>query len=382
MAIKDLTEFYIDNLRPPRSGRLEVKDKWTPGLTLRVGHTGAKTFACLYRVTGEGGRTPRGRPLKGELRRTTIGRWPMVGLAEAREEARRIAKEASEGRSPDGGPAPTTVAGAVESLLALAEKSVRTGTYENMERNLRLHVVPKLGERAISTVTTREVALLLDGLVIDGRAGTAREVRKALTRLFGHALGRGLVTRDPLASYRMEAPPAKKRAGRDMKVDEARQVYRRARARPYPRGSIEALLLLTGARKAEITDLTWDEVDLDACTITISAHRHKSNRDHVYPLTEPAMEIMRAVPRHKGSHVFTLTGGKKSFQGKLFTKESITPHDTRRTVTSIMAANGVPNELRKRVIGQATDVLDQIYNRHDYAEEKRAALELVAKALL
>ncbi len=48
------TEPTIDRLRPPRSGRLELKDALTPGLVLRVTDRGTKTFSAVYKVAGEG----------------------------------------------------------------------------------------------------------------------------------------------------------------------------------------------------------------------------------------------------------------------------------------------------------------------------------------
>lgn len=54
-------------------------------------------------------------------------------------------------------------------------------------------------------------------------------------------------------------------------------------------------LILTAARSGEIRGATWDEVDLDNALWTIPATRMKAGREHVVPLSRPALDIfMRA----------------------------------------------------------------------------------------
>jgi integrase len=57
------------------------------------------------------------------------------------------------------------------------------------------------------------------------------------------------------------------------------------------------LLLLTGARRDEVGALRWDEVDLDDATITLPPARTKNRREHVIPLSQPALALLAAQPR-------------------------------------------------------------------------------------
>ncbi len=81
-----LTEQMIERLRPPPAGRLEIRDDLCPGLVLRVSAHGSRSLSVIYKVPGEGGVSPQGRPLAGSQHRITLGRWPVVGLAEARDQ--------------------------------------------------------------------------------------------------------------------------------------------------------------------------------------------------------------------------------------------------------------------------------------------------------
>jgi integrase len=71
------------------------------------------------------------------------------------------------------------------------------------------------------------------------------------------------------------------------------------------------LLFLTGCRKAEITDLRWDELDLDNGEIFIKAHRIKTDRNLCNPLPSMAVEILRGIEKRPGEpFVFGTVPGK------------------------------------------------------------------------
>ncbi|MCS6854609.1 MAG: Arm DNA-binding domain-containing protein, partial [Elioraea sp.] len=72
---RDLNDALIRALRPPVRGRLEVQDTRVPGLMLRVTSSGCMTWAVRASIPG------------GRRVRATIGRYPAIGLAEARRRA-------------------------------------------------------------------------------------------------------------------------------------------------------------------------------------------------------------------------------------------------------------------------------------------------------
>jgi hypothetical protein len=87
MAKRHLTEIGVKALKVPASGQVEHFDLGYPGLALRVGHGGAKSFIIFYRQGGK-------------LSRRTLGRWPQVTLAQAREEWRRTREAIARGEAP------------------------------------------------------------------------------------------------------------------------------------------------------------------------------------------------------------------------------------------------------------------------------------------
>src|SRR6476659_1631188 len=86
---RHLTDASVQRLKPARDKDLEVFDLGYPGLALRVGYGGAKSFILFYRYAGK-------------LRRETLGRWPEVSLGAARERWRRTREAVARGDDPLG----------------------------------------------------------------------------------------------------------------------------------------------------------------------------------------------------------------------------------------------------------------------------------------
>jgi len=82
-----LTEACVQRFKPPETGQREIFDLGYPGLALRIGHGGAKSFQMFYRSGGK-------------LRRETLGRWPAISLADAREAWRKRARQLPRAKTP------------------------------------------------------------------------------------------------------------------------------------------------------------------------------------------------------------------------------------------------------------------------------------------
>ena len=110
--------------------------------------------------------------------------------------------------------------------------------------------------------------LLLDDLVAQDKAGTAREVRKHLSRLLSWAADRGLIDVHPMAGRKV-SDLQREEAGRSLSLEEARAVFQAAGELSYPFGPLYQLLLLTGARKSDWGDASWSEIEGDALATSL-----------------------------------------------------------------------------------------------------------------
>jgi integrase len=150
-------------------------------------------------------------------------------------------------------------------------------------------------------------------------------------------------------------------------------------------GRIVRLLLLTGQRRNEIAEARWSEIDMDGATLTIPAARYKTKRNHTVPFSEPAMIILRDLPRRPASDRLFPTFGIDHAKRKL---DKIAPtatpwvlHDLRRTATSLMIEAGVRPDWVERVTHPTITGIAGVYNRFAYADEKRAAVDALASIL-
>ena len=84
---KRLTDAAVKKIKPPKQGQDYHWDSYVPGFALRASYSGRKTFELRYRIDGR-------------QRRMTLGVWPAVTLAEAREKARDAYNEVLRGDDP------------------------------------------------------------------------------------------------------------------------------------------------------------------------------------------------------------------------------------------------------------------------------------------
>ena len=145
--------------------------------------------------------------------------------------------------------------------------------------------------------------------------------------------------------------------------------------------------------------MRWQDLDLESGLWTIEAERMKSGRSHDVPLSGPALDILHALGRFEGNYVFTTTGGHKPISGFSKAKTRLgkvilaarresdpdaehmprwTVHDLRRTAATHMAEANVPPHVLAAILGHSprrTLGTSATYIRHQYTEERRAALE-------
>jgi integrase len=172
----------------------------------------------------------------------------------------------------------------------------------------------------------------------------------------------------------------------------------------YPFGPLGQLLLLTGQRRGEVAQMT--ERELSGDTWHLDASRTKNKRPHDVPLSRAARAILAGIERIKGRHgyIFTTTGetpvsgfsrGHRVINAKMIELASKaagepveiprwTWHDLRRTMATGLARLGVPVRVTEAVINHVSGTgggIVAVYQRHDYAAEKREAMELWGEAV-
>ena len=258
-----------------------------------MSYGGSKVWSMFYRHGGK-------------LRRRTLGIYPAMSLAEAREAWRETRRLVAMGQDPGRVSAKRsdTVASVVEEWLKRDKRDAKPSSIYQTRTALARDVLPVWGERPINTISKRDVIELLDGIIDRGAPGKARSVHAHLHRLFRWSVGREIVPISPMEGLQGPAPAG--RRDRVLSDDELVKIWHAATEWPF--GTILKLLILTGARREELTQLRWAEVVGD--TINLSGVRTKTGEARTIPLSSLAMVLIEGVPRTGCEFLFSVNGRK------------------------------------------------------------------------
>ncbi|HEY1888252.1 MAG TPA: site-specific integrase [Roseiarcus sp.] len=376
-------------------------DEEQSGLGVRVmhgakkGNMGGKSYLAQYSYAGQ-------------KRRVPLGACSAITLAAARDAVKVILGDVAKGRDPAAERKEAKRKAKVEALtlddligqwdkLHLADK--RPNYAAAATSALRRAFAKHLSDPAVK-LGRDTVVRILDGLAQDDKAAMASATARYGSALFGWAARRGSLSANPFEH--VPTAPAVRR-DRVLSDDEIRLVWA-ATEEPGAFNAIVRALLLTGQRREEVSALTWAEIDEVISGWTLSGARTKNGKPHLVPLSEQMRALLRAQPRREGTDL-VFPGEKGVFSGwskskarldqdiaarlrknaeeqgldpsEVRTLDGWTLHDLRRTVATGLQKLGVRLEVTEAILnhvaGSRAGIVG-VYQRHDWADEKRAAL--------
>ena len=375
---KALTPIAIKNLKPGKARR-EIPDGGCRGLYLIVQPTGRTSWAVRYRFEGQPKKLTLGSLTLAEARRKATEALHELDRgndpAALKFEAEATAEEAADARKRD------TVEHLARQFIEQHVKTLRPASQRQAMHVLNDLVLPKWRGHTVHDIGQRDIAELVKEIA-KTRPVMANRTLAHLSKFFNWLCGEYVLKASPCTGIKQ---PAKEEArDRVLTDDEIRALWNACDQIGYPSGPAIQLLLLTGQRRGEVFDMRRSEIAGDLWTLP--KERTKNNKRHDIPLTAQAMAIIEAAPVIDGDYVFTAGGncrlGNASHaKDKLDTimqpKEPWTLHDLRRTLATGLQKLGVRLEVTEAVLNHTSGSLKgvaAIYQRHDYAAEKRDAL--------
>lgn len=406
MPTKTLTKRIVDALKP-RTSRYEVRDAELAGFLVRVTPDGTKTFGVLYRA-GRGRNAPR--------RRVTLGRYGPLTVDAARTLARQTLGTVAHGGDPAtdrvNSKRTPTVAVLGESWLADVIIRRKPTTAAEYARLWKRHVVPALGSKQVSAVTTAEVRRLHRSL--SETPYQANRVVAMLGAFFTFAANEGIRARHDNPAHGIEFYPEKPRerflsAAEFRRLGEALSRAEREGLPPAPshrrmpkgRHTLKhrpknwnavkpadplavaaiRLLALTGCREGEILSLRWDSVDFDRGYLRFADTKTgRSNR----PLGAAAAAVLHALPR-VGENPYVLPGMRSSGKHLKGIKrlwyavrhaaklDGLRLHDLRHSFASVPASGGESMLILRSLLGHTRIATTERYAHLADDPLKRAA---------
>jgi integrase len=412
MMTKALTDKRLEALEKAAApaARQEIPDGLLPGLYLIRQPSKAMSWAVRYRAAGK-------------PRKVTLGTYPAISLKVARELGGKALRAAAEGRDParekqDAKAEAKRQAAeelrgqrdlfenvAVEFMKRYAAENTRKGSYLETARILGLELTD-VGEwnetgrgaiahwkgRKVQDITRRDVVTLLDVIVDRGAPVMANRTLAAVRKLFNWCVGRDVIAASPAT---LIEPPAKENSRKRVLSDnEIRLIWNATDSDGWPFSPIVRLMLLTGQRENEIARMRWSEINLNDKIWTLPASRTKNDEPHTVPLSDAVVAIIKALPEIKSREGFVFAGrcGKPPTafsHAKVRIDTAVTTtnngkevpawvfHDLRRTMVSGMARLGIALPVIEKCINHKSGTFRgvvSVYQHHDFASEKRAAL--------
>lgn len=272
------------------------------GLYLLVQPAGSKLWRLKYRYLGK-------------EKKLALGRYPEVGLKEARHrclEARRLLSEGvdpSEKKKLDRLEATLKAANTFEAVaeeyILKCEKEGRADVTVGKARWLLSLLEPSLGHRPVAAITPAELLAALRKVESKGHRETARRMRSFAGRVFRFAVATARATNDPAAALRgaLVAPVATHHAA----ILEPAKVGALLRAIDGFDGQPMTQLALRLAphvfvRPGELRQAEWAEFDFEAGIWRIDASKMKMRQPHLVPLSRQSLEILRSAQALTGKY--------------------------------------------------------------------------------
>jgi integrase len=386
-----LTALSVANARPPEEGRIEYWDAALPGFGLRVTATGAKSWTMLFRAHGR-------------LRRMTLGHYPALSLAAARDRAREVLREIDKGGDPAAAKAEERRREAdlfqsvIQEFVARHAKPNNRG-WQRQERDLHREFLPHWRYRPIGTIGRRDILERLDAIADRSSPRRANRYLALLKKLFAWCVERGYIEASPASAIK---PPGKEISrDRVLSDDEIRVFWKCCEETGWPFGDLFRVLIVTAQRLGEVASMSWGTVDLEERAWTIPAALAKNGVANEVPLSPLAVAMLEGLPTlGRQGYVFPALNGSgnpvsgfskaKARLDKAMAEGATSPvppwrlHDLRRSAASGMAQLGIAPHVIEKVLNHVSGSLSGVaatYNRFGYGPEKRHALEAWAAHL-
>lgn len=353
----------------------------------------------------------------GKRRSMTIAKQADLSLAEARSQVALLRQKIQKGEDP------IAQRNAEKQVVLRTVNDLFDDWYKDVEKRLKHPGIPKriytkeitphIGQYPLSKVTPLEIRNIIRTVADSGRPSIANDTLMYLKQLFNHALKLHLLIHNPAAAFKVDdAGGLEKSRTRALSLDELAKAFKvfREHSTSFTRDNYLAcaLLVTLGVRKTELTEAKWEELDLDDALWKLPEHRSKTGSAITIPLPPPAIEWLKelkiracnsdyvfpsrrsAKNPHMGKDTLNRAiammfgqepGKKKQPPNRMGDLEPFTVHDLRRTCRSLLAAEGVAPHVAERCLNHKLRGIEGVYDQHDYLDERKSALTLVAESI-
>ena len=357
------------------------------GLYLLINSNGSKYWRLKYRYGGK-------------EKVLALGVYPDVSLALARDERQEAKKHLRDFVDPSKvrkQRKQATISKTVNSFEALAQEwwqkqvgrwSLDHGT--KVWRSLESDVLPYLGHRPISEITTDEVLAAVRRVEKRQAFDLAGRILQRCSSVFRYAIQTKRTSNNPTADCAGALETRKRQHRLALKKSELPAFLKELKnygGHPVTRLAL-TLLTITFVRSGELRFATWDEFDLNNKMWRIPAERMKMGTEHLVPLSRQAIAVLEDLKQYTGDDKYLFTGERSKLNPisnntmiyamyRLGYKSRATPHGFRTSASSILNEEGFNRDAIERQLSHMErNQVRGAYTQHaEYLKERTTMMD-------
>lgn len=385
-----LTPTRLNNAKPK-----EKPYKLTDGggLYVQIECGGAKTWRYQY-------------VLDGKRREVSIGRYPEIGVAAARDQHAEYRAMVAAGTDPAEHKRQDKAERKARELLRADEGQFKAfslkwiderladkteGYRAQIRSRLERFVWPAIGRRALEDVKPAHVLEIIEAR--RATPNTAEGVRVIIQQVYNYAIQKLVVESNPAVPLRGVITVPKAEHHRHLSESELGTFWRAlGRQGAHPSTTAAArLLTYSMCRKSEVLRAKWAEFDFDKAQWDIPAERMKSRRPHRVYLSRQALEVLEVMRAVSGDGIYVFPSVKITsvplaeatlnhlFKRLDFGVPEFSPHGTRGTAATLLREHGFSRDVVELLLAHTErSQTAASYHHHELEAERRKALQYLA----
>lgn len=363
------------------------------GLYISCGLKGKLTWVFRYRF-------------EGEQKRMTMGTYPEYSLDEAREKLITLRRKLYEGFDPKVPEVETkkkvTLAYCTQKWLEMKVPTLKAKTQGQYKSTANKYLLDPRFTVDVQTAPREEWIRYFDNVAERTSRVNAGQVLKLVKTVLRWSRSRSYITGSAVLDFEISAVGDKPKQGqRNLQLHEVGLLWatiNKSRATPAIKNCTK-LLLIFGARNAEIREALRSEFDLERGIWTLPPERSKNGKELRRPIPQKAKVIIQELDDTYGKGGFLVPG---SHLGTFVTHTALrkyvtrlrlrmldteegcrafTPHDFRRTISTRLSEQGILPHVTEKMLGHELGGIMAVYNKHDWINDQLNAYELWCKMI-
>ena len=376
-----ITDTQIRNLKP-KDKLYRIAD--SHGLAIEIAVSGSKIWLHRYRYNNKS-------------TMMTLGHYPEMSLLNARQARDANKQLLKKGVNPKIIKQTTFSNSADFSSVFQQWHNNKKDEWSNdyshdVLQRAECYLIPFIGDQSIDEINTPDILKLLKRIEERDLLDTLEKIKGIASRVFSYAVGMGLITVNPVRDLPRDIFK-KKNHQHYATITDPKEIGYLLRTIDGHKGSYQvrsALILAPHLflRPGELTGLTWNEIDFNDKLIRINANRMKMKLDHLVPLSDQTLKLLKDLsyiktdsqfvfpsPRNKNKCI-TTNALLTSLRSLGFNKDQFTTHGFRHMAsTRLNELNFRDDVIERQLAHTDSNKVRAVYNHAEHLDDRRGMMQ-------